>query len=108
LIADILSETGLTGSRTEGVDPNGRTIFVADARRSDGRRFLVRADDKLTAFLELNRQLWQTSPLGVNLSEETNSLPTSKRARARRCSSLLGQFSDKFGHERISRHQLGV
>jgi len=30
-----------------------RTIFAAEARRSDGKRFVVRADEKLTAFLEL-------------------------------------------------------
>jgi hypothetical protein len=35
------------------VDARGRTIFVADAHRSDGKRFVVRADQKLTAFLEL-------------------------------------------------------
>jgi hypothetical protein len=27
--------------------------FVADAHRDDGRRFIVQADEKLTAFLEL-------------------------------------------------------
>jgi hypothetical protein len=35
------------------VDSNGRTIFVADAHRDDGKRFVVHADEKLTAFLEL-------------------------------------------------------
>jgi hypothetical protein len=35
------------------VDCRGRTIFVADAHRDDGKRFVVRADEKLTAFLEL-------------------------------------------------------
>jgi hypothetical protein len=35
------------------VDSQGRTIFVADAHRGDGRRFVVRADEKLTAFVEL-------------------------------------------------------
>jgi len=29
----------------------GRTIFVADAHRGDGKRFVVSADEKLTAFL---------------------------------------------------------
>jgi hypothetical protein len=28
-------------------------IFVADAHRGDGNRFVVRADEKLTAFVEL-------------------------------------------------------
>ena len=34
-------------------DSNGRTIWIADAHRDDGKRFVVRADEKLTAFLEL-------------------------------------------------------
>jgi hypothetical protein len=37
------------------VDAHGRTIFVADAHRDDGQRFVVHADEKLTAFLELER-----------------------------------------------------
>ncbi len=28
-------------------------IWIADAHRGDGKRFVVRADEKLTAFLEL-------------------------------------------------------
>jgi hypothetical protein len=28
-------------------------MFVADAHRSDGKRFVVRTDEKLTAFVEL-------------------------------------------------------
>jgi len=35
------------------VDSNGRTIFVVDAHRGDGKRFVVRADEELAAFLEL-------------------------------------------------------
>jgi hypothetical protein len=35
------------------VDSNGRTIWIADAHRGDGKRFVLRADEKLTAFLEL-------------------------------------------------------
>jgi hypothetical protein len=34
-------------------DSRGRTIWIADAHRGDGKRFVVRADEKLTAFLEL-------------------------------------------------------
>jgi hypothetical protein len=37
------------------VDSDGRTIWIADAHRDDGKRFVVRADEKLTAFLELER-----------------------------------------------------
>jgi hypothetical protein len=35
------------------VDSEGRTIFVADAHRGDSQRFVVRADEILTAFVEL-------------------------------------------------------
>jgi len=35
------------------VDSRGRTIFAADAHCGDGQRFVVRADEKLTAFVEL-------------------------------------------------------
>ena len=35
------------------IDNTGRTIFVADAHRDDGKRFVVHADEKLTAFVEL-------------------------------------------------------
>jgi hypothetical protein len=31
----------------------GRTIWIVDAHRDNGKRFVVRADEKLTAFLEL-------------------------------------------------------
>jgi hypothetical protein len=36
-----------------GLRKEGRTIFVADAHRDDGKRFVVRADEKLIAFLQL-------------------------------------------------------
>jgi hypothetical protein len=35
------------------LDSQGRTIWMADARRGDGEHPIVRADEKLTAFLEL-------------------------------------------------------
>jgi hypothetical protein len=39
------------------VDSEGRTIFIVDAHRDDGRRFIVHADEKLSAFVELERQV---------------------------------------------------
>jgi hypothetical protein len=38
-------------------DSNGQTIFGADADRGDAKRFIVHADDKLSAFVELERQM---------------------------------------------------
>jgi len=35
------------------LDCEWRTIFVSDAHRSDGKRFVVHADEKLTPFVEL-------------------------------------------------------
>jgi len=36
-------------------DSDGQTIWVADAHRDNGKRFIVTADEKLRAFLELQR-----------------------------------------------------
>jgi hypothetical protein len=35
------------------VDSRGRTIWIADAHRDNGKRFVVRTEEKLTAFLKL-------------------------------------------------------
>jgi hypothetical protein len=39
------------------IDSQGRTIWIVDAHRDDSRRFIVRADEILTAFVELERQV---------------------------------------------------
>ena len=54
IIADNLSKARLEFGLGSAVDSNGRTIFVADAHRDDGKRFVVRADEILTAFIELD------------------------------------------------------
>ena len=38
---------------SQPLDLEGRTIWIVDAHRDDGKRFVVRADELLTAFLEL-------------------------------------------------------
>jgi hypothetical protein len=38
---------------SQPIDSKGRTIWIADAHRSGGKRFIVHADEKLTAFVEL-------------------------------------------------------
>jgi hypothetical protein len=52
IIADNLSKAGWSLGWVSAVDSNRQTIFIADAHR-DGKRFVVRADEKLTAFMEL-------------------------------------------------------
>ena len=46
-IADNLSKAGWSWGCVAAIDANGRTIWIADAHR-DGKRFVVRADEKLT------------------------------------------------------------
>jgi hypothetical protein len=56
IIADNLSKAGWSWGCVSAVDRfEGRTVWIADAHRDDGKRYVVRADDKLTAFLELER-----------------------------------------------------
>ena len=53
IIADNLSRAAWSWLVSQRVDSNERTNLVIDAHRDDGRRFVVRADEKLTAFMEL-------------------------------------------------------
>jgi hypothetical protein len=53
IIADRLNKAGWSWGWFAAIDSNGRTIWIADAHRGDGHRFIVRAEVKLTAFLKL-------------------------------------------------------
>ena len=53
VVADNLKKAGWSWGWVSAIDSQGRTIWIVDAHRDDGRRFVVRADEKLTAFLEL-------------------------------------------------------
>jgi hypothetical protein len=55
IIADNLSKAGWRWGCVSAIDAHGRTMWIADAHRGDGKRFIVRADEELTAFLELER-----------------------------------------------------
>jgi len=48
------------------VDAHGRTIFIADTHRDDGKRFVVRADEKLTAFIELESAIQENRESAAN------------------------------------------
>jgi hypothetical protein len=43
------------GAAFRQLTSEGRTIWIVDAHRDNGKRFVVHADEKLTAFLELER-----------------------------------------------------
>ena len=53
IIADNLSKARWSWGCLSAVDSRGRTIWIADAHRGDGQRFVVRADEELAAFVEL-------------------------------------------------------
>ena len=55
IIGDNLKKAGWTWGCVSAVDAQGRAIWIADAHRDDGKRFVVRADEKPIAFLELER-----------------------------------------------------
>jgi hypothetical protein len=53
IIANNLSKAGWSWGCISAADSSGRTIWIADAHRSDGKRFVVRVGEKLSAFVEL-------------------------------------------------------
>jgi len=53
IIAENLSKAGWSWGCVSAFDSKGRTIWIVDAHRDDGKRFIIRADEKLTALLEL-------------------------------------------------------
>jgi hypothetical protein len=53
MVSDNLRRAGWSWGCVSAVDFDRRTIWIADAHRDDGKRFVVRADEKLIAFLEL-------------------------------------------------------
>jgi hypothetical protein len=55
IIANNLSKAGWSLGWVSTLDRKGRTIWIVDAHRDDGKRFVVHADEMLTAFLELER-----------------------------------------------------
>jgi hypothetical protein len=52
IIARNLKKRGWSLGYVSALDSEGRTIWIADAHRDDGKRYVVRADEKLTAFVE--------------------------------------------------------
>ena len=78
IIADNLSKAGWSWGCVSAVDCEGRTIWIADAHRDDGKRFVVHADEKLTAFLELEAAIRASSG-------ETRTLTRLRRLLRRNC-----------------------
>ena len=51
----MLSKCGWSWSLVSALDSEGRTIWIVDAHRNDRKRYVVSSDEKLNAFLELER-----------------------------------------------------
>jgi hypothetical protein len=64
IIADKLSKAGWSLGWVSAIDSNGQTIWIADAHRGEGKRFVVRVDKKLSGFVELESAIrrWGHAP----------------------------------------------
>ena len=57
IIADNLRKARWSLGWVSAIDCEGQTIWIVDAHRGDGRRFVAHADELLTAFVELEREV---------------------------------------------------
>jgi hypothetical protein len=67
-------ETGFNVGWVSALDLEGRTIWIVDAHR-DGKRFVVRANQTLTAFLNSNQRF---ALVAIRLDEQAEFLPNSE------------------------------
>jgi hypothetical protein len=56
IVADNIKKAGWSLGWVSAIDSQGQTIWIVDAHR-DGKHFIVHADEKLSAFVELERQV---------------------------------------------------
>jgi hypothetical protein len=68
IIGGNLSKAGWSLGYVSAIDSNGRTIWIMDAHRDNGKRFVVRADEQLTAFVELESEIRACGELGCSIS----------------------------------------
>jgi hypothetical protein len=61
VVADNLKKAGFSVGWVSSLDPEGRMIWIVDAH-GYGKRFVVRADEMLTAFLELESAIGAETP----------------------------------------------
>jgi len=74
IIADNLKASGGTLGYVSALDSNGRTIWIVDAHRDDGKRFVVRPEEKLTTFLELESTIRAAISNSIALGESDRML----------------------------------
>ena len=71
IIADKLSKAGWSLGYVSVVDWGGRTTWIVDAHRDNGKRFVARRDEMLSAFLELERITHEIA-LSALLDDDSN------------------------------------
>jgi hypothetical protein len=75
IIADDLRKAGWSLGCISAIDSQGRTIWMFDAHRDNGKRFVVRANEKLTAFVELESAVRACGELNRQAGEIFPKLP---------------------------------
>jgi hypothetical protein len=75
IIADNLHKAGFTLGWVSTLDVEGRTIWIVDAQCGDGDRFIVRADEKLTAFIELESAIRWVPHFDMNICLTVVAIP---------------------------------
>ena len=78
IIADNLKESGWSLGWVSAIDSEGRTIWIVDAHR-DGKRFIVRADEKLTAFVELELAIRAGTAIATRHCTRIRYVPDSRK-----------------------------
>jgi hypothetical protein len=78
IIADNLSKAGWSWGCVSAINSNGQTIWIADAHRDDGKRFVVRADEKLTAFIELESAIHRQPASSQSAAQATPMLNSAR------------------------------
>ena len=78
IIAQNLKKRGWSLGWVSTVDSQERTVWIVDAHR-DGKRFVVRADEKLAAFLELESAICACDE--ICLDKRAGSFPNSAASK---------------------------
>jgi hypothetical protein len=93
-----LKKRGWSLGYVSAVDSQGRTIWIVDAHRGDGRRFIVHSDEKLSAFVELESAITRTLSVALSRYQELHSISQLMHSRIR-C------FKQNISEQRLRRAQ---
>jgi hypothetical protein len=102
IIADNLSKAGWSWGCVSALDCKWRTIWIADPHRDDGKRFVVHADEKLTAFVELEAAIRACVQFSLRTSRGAGwpqCRTTTDRLRSHR---PTGEILSKFNHQDLN------